>query len=287
MFSTRCQITCDTLWIVGKPLQLDLHLIPNYLRLRSLVCSRIYCRIIWHEACYTAVVDVVQIVLDSRCVGYLLPARRTVCESIVFHDNNNSSIFCQLHNGGVSVGQVVQYTAALTFSVLEVGRFGTACHAGTSSFCLKPYRHFLSHKYHAVWPMRATMHANAKTYRLVIINRVWDNYVHKKTVSQSREARFSVEMHQNPLGSGAGLSQDPSGKLTALRRRLAEFRGEGPREEVEKGKERSGEAGRKGKWREWSEGKGREKKGKGMKQGERKGREKRWRNSIPALFRFR
>ena len=215
MFSTRCQITCDTLWIVGKPLQLDLHLIPNYLRLRSLVCSRIYCRIIWHEACYTAVVDVVQIVLDSRCVGYLLPARRTVCESIVFHDNNNSSvIFCQLHNGGVSVGQIVQYTAALTFSVLEVGRFGTACHAGTSSFYLKPYRHFLSHKYHAVWPMRATMHANAKTYRLVIFNRVWDNYAHKKTVSQSREARFSVENAPKiHLAAGLGSAKTRLGSL--------------------------------------------------------------------------
>ena len=141
-----------------------------------------------------------QIVLDSRCVGYLLPARRTVCESIVFHDNNSSVIFCQLHNGGVPVGQIVQYTAALTFSVLEVGRFGTACHTGTSSFCLKNTATSClinTMPYGQCGPQCMQMQRR--------INRVRDNYAHKKTVSQSREERFSVELAATLRGSRPGV----------------------------------------------------------------------------------
>jgi len=39
-------------------------------------------------------------------------------------------------------------TPLLIMIVLEVGRYGKVCHTGTSSFCSKPYRQFLSDEYH-------------------------------------------------------------------------------------------------------------------------------------------
>jgi len=38
------------------------------------------------------------------------------------------------------------------YAVLKVGRYGTVCHTSTSSFCLKPYHHFLSEKYPTTMP---------------------------------------------------------------------------------------------------------------------------------------
>jgi len=126
------------------------------------------------------------------------------------------------------------------------------------------YRHFLRDKYHTGMPNGQCGHCMQTPGRSLVLNRVRDDDAHYKTVSQSREARFTAE---NPLKSMvAGLCPDPLGSLQCSPDTLAGFRGEGPPERCWEGEREADGMQGKGKGRQGNkgmEGKGREQRGKG------------------------